>query len=863
LTVELLKWDRLDLVPRAAIEAEELKRSRVGWLARKLGMAQPEKQAETAAPSFVARLRGKLAGIGRVRTWAGANRLPALIIGLCLVLLVPVVMVIPLFTFWLLPKPTAEKAGPKITLTAVLEKLDQELHAQAAVLAERLIHEGELGHGEQGGPAYVLGVAANQRAEKLPIDLQTPERLLAAQYLAESEHLGFPAGREATGLFLLGKNLCLSGQIAAGRPILEKALAHDDQAASEIHRLLAQAYLYEANPRLELALEQNTLRLDDETLTPVERRETLLERGQIQIRSGDVVDCEKTIAELPPETAETGATQLLQARVLIHQAQALQNDPLERNKPETKQIVADKLQEAIKLLRTAIERDATRDRIAGPATYLIGVCYAALNDHKAALAQFDRTQKRHFNGPEGFAAEFQAAELLRRIGRDDEALAAYRKLMASMPPIEAFSNPWLTLDEFRTRMLTAYQEFLNQRKYAAAIDLAKSLERLFDAAKVALLVTDAHREWGRSLLAQAEKAPPPQAKTLLDEARAHFRTAGRSCRQLAQLRFATREYPDDLWNCAELFLDGHDYEHAAEILEKYLESELRRRRPRALVNLGEALLALEQLNDAEAVFRECIEVYPRDAASFEARVFAAQVSFQRGDVDRAEALLLENLNGDFLSPASSEWRDSLFALGRLLHDGGHFQAALTRLVEAAERYPDDPRVPETRYLTAESYRQLANQTQEQLRAESTFQARLTRSRELEKLLQAALEHYEKTQAQLVERQDREPLAPLEQSILRNCVFSRGLMLFELGRYEEALKAYSTATNRYQTAPEVLDAYIQLAACYRRLDQPIEARGTLEQAKVVLGRIKADASFTETTIFTRDEWMRLLDMLSAL
>ena len=698
---------------------------------------------------------------------------------------------------------------------------------------------------------------------KLPVDLQKPERLLAAQYLAESQRLGFPHDREAMGLFLLGKNLCLSGQIAAGRPILEQALAHDVEQASEIHRLLAQAYLHEANPRLELALEQNTLRLKDETLTLAEERESLLERAQIEIRSGDTAACEKTIAELPPELAETGATQLLQARVLIHVALALQKDPFERDKPETKKTVSDKLQEAIKLLRTAIERDATRDRIAGPATYLIGVSYAALNDNKAALAQFERTQKRHFNGPEGFAAEFQAAELLRGMGRDDDSLAAYRKLMAGMTPVEAYSNPWLTLDELRSRMLAAYQEFLNQKKYAAAIELANTLERLFDAAKVAQLVTDAHREWGRSLIAQADKAPPPQAKTLTDEARSHYRTGGRSCRKLAQLRFATREYPDDLWNCAELFLDGHDYEHAAEVLQKYLESELRRRRPRALVNLGEALLALDKLDDAEAVLRECIEVYPRDAASFEARVFAAQASAQRGDFERSEKLLLENLNGDFLSPASSEWRDSLFALGRLLHDGGHFQSALTRLVEAADRYPDDSRVPETSYLTAESYRQLANQTQEHLRAESTFQARLTRSRELEKLLQAALEQYDKTQASLVERQDREALGPLEQSILRNCFFSRGLMLFELGRYQDALKAYATATNRYQQSPEVLDAYIQLAACYRRLDQPVEARGTLEQAKVVLARIKPDVSFTDTTIFTREEWSRLLDMLSAL
>ena len=80
---------------------------------------------------------------------------------------------------------------------------------------------------------------------------------------------------------------------------------------------------------------------------------------------------------------------------------------------------------------------------------------------------------------------------------------------------------------------------------------------------------------------------------------------------------------------------------------------------------------------------------------------------------------------------------------------------------------------------------------------------------------------------------------------------------------EARKAYSTATNRYQHEPESLEAYLQIANCHRRENRPDDARGTLELAKVVLERIGADADFNKTTRYNRDEWIVLLDWLTAL
>jgi hypothetical protein len=57
---------------------------------------------------------------------------------------------------------------------------------------------------------------------------------------------------------------------------------------------------------------------------------------------------------------------------------------------------------------------------------------------------------------------------------------------------------------------------------------------------------------------------------------------------------------------------------------------------------------------------------------------------------------------------------------------------------------------------------------------------------------------------------------------------------------------------------VLESFVQVANCWRRLDQPAMARGNLERAKVVLGKLPADADFLASTNFNRQQWTLLLD-----
>ena len=189
--------------------------------------------------------------------------------------------------------------------------------------------------------------------------------------------------------------------------------------------------------------------------------------------------------------------------------------------------------------------------------------------------------------------------------------------------------------------------------------------------------------------------------------------------------------------------------------------------------------------------------------------------------------------------------------------------AVKRLEEAVARYPDTRQALEARYLMAEAYRAAAKEPEELLKSDTIQTARVAHMRQMQQLLAGALNQYIEIRKILNRRQEMSKLTTLESAILRNCYFAQGATLYNLRRYEEAIEAYSTATNRYQHTPEVLAAFLQISDCYRRLGKRLAARGNIERAKLVLSRFPEDVDFATTTNFTREQWKDLLDLYGRL
>jgi TolA-binding protein len=778
-----------------------------------------------------------------------------------------------------------------------LAVLDSGAPLKAQRMAALLAEWDALAPEDAGGPPFIFGVVAANDAERLWGRDQKRYFRLAARYLEESRDKGFPEGYEGKGLLLLGKSLLMSGQVVPSREALEHALAIGAQPADELGRLLVLAYKSDPEPNLDRALLHNTRYLASSSLSRNDRAEGLLRRAEILFRLKQAEECRKVLAQIEQGTEAGVESLLIEGELLMGEGAARLADETVAANGRLAAAKA-KYHAAIDILRRAQNRGTERERITRRSMFLIGHCLLQTQDERAALDQFRRTRETYEETGEGIAAALEEAEIAQRLGQDKNLVQTYINLLRVAGPGETYHNPLLPLDILRSRLLSAFQKFLEAGDFASAVQLAEALFPLFPQENALALSAQAQGAWAESLEAQASRRPGGAPADLKDAARAKRRAAAKAHATLAQLHFATDRYTDDVWNSAENYLRGQDYAQAEVMLEEYLRYELRRRRPRALLDLGDTQLALGKPMRALVTLQECIETYMRDPASYRARLVAARAQMERGSLTEAKRLLLENLEGTALTPESVEWRDSLFALGALLHDEGQmlesqgrrlqseaqatgssekaeaadaelqrakelYEEAARRLQEAVARYPELPQVVESRYIIAESFRALGRFARERLERAQIETTRLEHSRELRRLLTAAVAEYEHVQETLTSRRERSQLGALEQAILRNCYFARGATFYELGRFDDAIAAYAAATNRYHSEPEVLDAFVQLFQCYREVGKPEEARGVVEQAKAVLARLPADADFSKLTNHSREEWTRVLDWLSAL
>ena len=83
------------------------------------------------------------------------------------------------------------------------------------------------------------------------------------------------------------------------------------------------------------------------------------------------------------------------------------------------------------------------------------------------------------------------------------------------------------------------------------------------------------------------------------------------------------------------------------------------------------------------------------------------------------------------------------------------------------------------------------------------------------------------------------------------------------RFRSSFRHGSPSHLRYQDEPGVLTAYVKIADAYRRMNQPDEARTTIQRAKRVLQSMKPESKFAQTTNHSRQEWTQLLDWLAQL
>lgn len=800
-------------------------------------LAVDDQTTETGEP---AEGEARASLVARVREWTTGSRLRTALVAGGLVGLTALTVGGWLVLAELAAAPVATDVG------VALRKLDEGDYEFAEKYVRRMQGEQAIATKDYGGPLFVLGAVRAHEAERQ----WSPERrrrdyLIAAKYLDESLTLGVPEGREYQTLFLLGKSLIGSDQLAKGAQTLEEALDVDPSQARDVHTLLARAYYFAGRPDYQKSLESISLVLADPDLPDDLRGPALLRRAQALSRLGLHDDAMLSLKGLPP-TIDPAEAHMVEGRVLIAAAAA-------SNPPRRGQL----LNRAEQLLVAAERLDKLSTETSAAAKYLAGRISQLRGQFAKAVEQFTDVRKRYGMSIAGVAASIAEGDILRDRGRGPEALEAYRRGLDAVRDITSYQSDLLPIADLRATVLAAHSGFMGMAEYELSLKLIERVELLLGDTLQLELRAETQQRWGESLLntASASDWPSPE---LLQEGRLRLREAGVSYEQLAERRFATTKYPDDLWKASEAYYRGQSYTSSVQLLRDYIKNEPLRRNAQALLRLGQALLSLGDSLEAIDAFEECIEFHPEDAAVYGARLAAARAHGERNSFARAEELLRDNLVGGTLSPRSPEWRDSKFALGRLLHEMGRHTDAVDHLEEAILRYRDTTGVAKqirsARYMAAESYRAAAEEPMQRYAEAKAVNERETNEQLFRDLLIKAAKHYDDVQREI---SSSSAISPTDEAMLRNCYMLKGSVYFDLGRFREAVDEYSNVSALYQNKPFVLETLLQISFCWRRLGDPEKARGNVDQALLALRRLPSELDLTQDTTRSRAEWQALL------
>jgi tetratricopeptide (TPR) repeat protein len=795
-------------------------------------------------------------------------------------------------------------------MTAALAALDAGDDRLANYHATRLAEAEVYAPWNRGGPAYVLGILALRRADAASGASRREQQALAAGYLRDARQQGLPAGREAHALFALGEALVALGRYAEsieplGEAItaLGRATAAPQPSAAEIHRLLSTAYQRLPSPRWTEALEHNAKHLADRHLSEADRQTVLLERGRILLAAGQTAECRETLAQIPATSERFLSAQLLEAQLLLREARELRSTAAANSasqalpqasgnhSPPSGQFptsfpathdsghgdhssagrvspraappsgpALEKYQEAVGLLEAARRRDSLADEASCDLLYLLGACRLEMADDAAAYQAFRDVAQRGSQQPAVAAAELCRAEMLERQGQATESLLALQSALRLARPAEDYENPWLPLAEFRQRVTTLHKRLLEAGELRLAVRLARQAYPLFPRDEQTRLLAETYRTCAQRLEEQGQRGHDDQpADATSAEAQQHHRLAGEAFYRLAQMEYATTRYVEHLGAAAYSYHAARDYPLAERLLRAYLTHDLApQHRPQALLSLAQVQLAQRKPREAVGTLRECRDKFPRDPLVYAARLVAADAYLQLEEYAEAQQVLQENLDGGELTPASDEWREAMFGLGRLHSLRQRWSPAINVLEEAITRFPQAKQVLGSRYLLADAYLRRAKEHAQKARAPNAEQRRVHEAARQQDL-EAALRQFELAASK--GPADESPLDGVDRSALCNARFAQVTTLIELGRLEDAVRACAALINRYQSMPEVLEAYVQIATGLRRLNRPDEARAALAQARAALDKLPGDASFAQTTNKTREEWKRFLDWLA--
>jgi TolA-binding protein len=528
--------------------------------------------------------------------------------------------------------------------------------------------------------------------------------------------------------------------------------------------------------------------------------------------------------------------------------------------------------EASEQIAAALDRLPFASDLRGDASILAGRIAQIRGDLEEARDRYATALLEHPSAPRAAQAVLGMAEVDAALGAVAQSLDSYRDLADRIDEASGARRTSVTPEQAASSMLERRRERLVVNDPNGALEFAQLAERVFGAGEapgdVLLGVADAHRRVADAIVGVEDGAPDARAVLALDpasraEARAHYDGAAQYFLRHARRMILTEDqaFGDSLWMAGDSFDLAGDRERAIEVFSEFVGGRPNDPRvPVAMFRLGLTHQSLADYTTAASFFQDLIARHPRAPEAAAAHVNLAQCLLADGTPGNdaeAERLLTRVVDGSMLTPEAMEFRAALFELGRLHLSRDRFDEATLRLREAVDRYPNDPDADMARFHLAEALRLAAREMEETLREGLPTAER--RQIELERAdrLATAQALYEEVRSGL-EAKAPGAMTDLDLLTLRNSYFYRADCAFDQGAFDEAIRLYDAAAQRYADEPASLVAMMQIVNCYIALERWPEARTANARARRRLAEIPDSALDARDLPLDRRHWERWLE-----
>lgn len=752
---------------------------------------------------------------------------------------------------------------------------------------------------------FLIGIGKVYEAKRAQTPREKRQLYFAAVPSLElTRDHGFPEGRRTQGYQVLGEAYFHLGRFDDAVVNLNQAIENEPLLRRELLPMIAESQYRARKDQKDDALASVDEYLADPALTAAAKKSVGILRIKILMELGrwDVLKDALGEHQNQEEDSDVLKNRAIFLRTVANIKKIISESGLQTKSDEDdrKRLQGD-LSSALQVLNALNQKSEKSSDVGlwiGRVKLMQGDTTGAINAFHDVMRK-DQTSSTARIGAAEILGGLQEIELLAQSTDGEQAVQALRYLMSEIGSREGFDHELISFREFNTRISQALNQLRQAGEYQAAIDAARSLPPVFDLVEALVQEGKGYQAWAEQALKDGTDFNGQVPDSISKVVRQRYRAAGDAFAAAAKLRFNSEEYIPTLWSAIDAYQNGNHFSQSIRLLETYLQQEDKSRQSRALIAYGKALLAVGKPVEAINAFEQCIYEYQRDPMRYSARYYGALAYAESGDIDTARQLLRQNVDSEGrelddqtpdLKPESSEWQDSLFALGSLLYELGYrnyleaeqadatkrlellrenqpiLESAIRRMEVADQRWwdeHDDNRSKQNAYFAARTHVMASELPRMEATLPDTLSAAQRASlREAELHLQKALVGFRRLGQYLATLDEEKDLSKTDQAMQRNCMMFEADVLKSMNKYREAADVYRTIESLYIGQPAAIEAIVSRATCARQLGNDREYEILLRQANEMLQQIpvESDPEFAETTRYDREGWQQLLDWI---